>query len=305
MEDLQSQLDRLNPYVGFVNNGTVYGQPYARVAPDRMCRLYEIALITEAEPGSGVITLDQFLPARQGMIYLWHPGMIVCGVGHYSYQHVIFDACYDPAFRDEYDKRERLITSPVDVEHLRRLKARGGFLDCLDMMPTTCQIRDMNRYSPHFEAIFFNYMEGRSTFQLYARREMYTILTLLMEETSGRTEQAGEEDRLLAVRRFLFEHYSEDITLERLARQAHIGREHLCRMFSRRFAMSPIGYLMNVRLYHARNLLITSDKLISEIVTLCGFSSEQYFYRLFRRRYGMTPHRYRTNYQLNRGRFSV
>ena len=82
-------------------------------------------------------------------------------------------------------------------------------------------------------------------------------------------------------------------------------RERPRRMFTRRFAMSPIEYLMNVRLYHARNLLITSDKLISEIGALCGFSSEQYFYRLFRRRYGMTPHHYRTNSQLGRGRLPV
>ena len=52
-------------------------------------------------------------------------------------------------------------------------------------------------------------------------------------------------------------------------------------------------YLLNSRLQHARNMLLTSNKTLSEISMECGFCDSNYLCFRFRKKFGQSPHQFR------------
>lgn len=51
--------------------------------------------------------------------------------------------------------------------------------------------------------------------------------------------------------------------------------------------------LLDIKLEHAKRLLVTTDITVQEIVELIGFSEKSYFYRCFKKAFAMTPNQYR------------
>jgi transcriptional regulator GlxA family with amidase domain len=50
-----------------------------------------------------------------------------------------------------------------------------------------------------------------------------------------------------------------------------------------------VAYRRHLRLRRARELLVTSQKNVSEVACATGFSDPLYFSRVFRRAFGVTP----------------
>ena len=86
---------------------------------------------------------------------------------------------------------------------------------------------------------------------------------------------------------YICEHYADDIRIEDLVRYAHISRSECFRCFKQYFNKSPIVYLTEYRLSHATKLLMKTEKSITEIATLCGFSTASYFGKQFKKLYGI------------------
>lgn len=86
-------------------------------------------------------------------------------------------------------------------------------------------------------------------------------------------------------------------SLRELAEQAGITESHLCRVFKQSVGVSPHTYLMTLRLDRARQLLGTSDRPMSHIAELCGFSGASQFTRAFRQHVGETPSNYRARFE--------
>ena len=87
--------------------------------------------------------------------------------------------------------------------------------------------------------------------------------------------------------------YPERFTLSELAGEYHVSASHLAHSFKKITGYSPMDYLMSCRISAAKNLLTGSEKSISQIVELCGFSDESNFSRTFRLKTGMTPSAFR------------
>lgn len=93
--------------------------------------------------------------------------------------------------------------------------------------------------------------------------------------------------------KYIYYNYAKDLTLEEVAERFHLSKSH----FSKRFkAVTGFGYkeyLISVRLKEACNLLLTTNKSITEIAFLCGFNDSNYFGDAFRKANGISPHKYR------------
>ncbi|PWR25312.1 helix-turn-helix domain-containing protein [Zavarzinia aquatilis] len=107
---------------------------------------------------------------------------------------------------------------------------------------------------------------------------------------SSQSESAQNTSRgLLRVRTFIDEHFSEDITLLKLADVAAMTPNHLVSAFGRKFGTTPIRYLWKQRAAHAVRLLVHTAMTGSEIAYACGYKSPYHFSRSIRLSYGSTP----------------
>ncbi len=112
-----------------------------------------------------------------------------------------------------------------------------------------------------------------------------------------KTEFASPENRKDFLMDGVAEHinnrYSERLTLDNLARMAHMNKSHFCREYKKRHGMTCMSYIGKVRAEKGAALLRTSDLKVSDIVRCVGFGCIRYFNLVFRKVYKMTPAEYR------------
>ena len=95
------------------------------------------------------------------------------------------------------------------------------------------------------------------------------------------------------VRRYIDNHFKENLSLDQLARLVHVNKYYLAHAFRREFGVSPINYLISRRVEESRFLLRETDHNLSLIAQMLGFSSPSYFSQCFRRVEGVSPTEYR------------
>jgi AraC-like DNA-binding protein len=81
----------------------------------------------------------------------------------------------------------------------------------------------------------------------------------------------------------------EDVSLALVARHSGVSEGHLSRMFHHATGLTFREYVAQVRIEHAKALLMRSSKGVTEIAYESGFQSLSQFHRIFRRAFGTTP----------------
>lgn len=107
------------------------------------------------------------------------------------------------------------------------------------------------------------------------------------------------DTRVARVLHYLHTRYTEPITIDVLAEDAHISKYYLCRLFRASTGMSIVQYLNEQRLTSARRLLAQTRRPITAIAQDCGFGSPSHFCALFRERENMTPRDFRNLHNRN------
>lgn len=88
---------------------------------------------------------------------------------------------------------------------------------------------------------------------------------------------------------FLEERYQDNITLDDIAKEVNISRYHLLRVFKAETGKTPFEFLADIKIRNAKKLLIYNKFNITEISSLCGFSSISHFSDVFKKKTGFTP----------------
>lgn len=101
------------------------------------------------------------------------------------------------------------------------------------------------------------------------------------------------------VRRYIENHFKEDLTLDDLANVAHVSKYYLAHAFSKEYGTSPINYLLSCRIQESLYLLTETSLTLSDISRMLGFSSPSYFSQSFRRMQGISPMQYRMQNRQN------
>ena len=85
----------------------------------------------------------------------------------------------------------------------------------------------------------------------------------------------------------------EPLTLDGICQRAFLSKSYLCHAFKNTVGMRVFDYILSRRLSIAKQLLLTSDKPISEIAMSTGFSTFAYFSKVFKAQEGVTPKQFR------------
>ncbi len=106
-------------------------------------------------------------------------------------------------------------------------------------------------------------------------------------------EKSRQEKRIEEVISYIHAHFEEELTLKMLTDVVHLSEGQLCRSFKEIMGTTPFGYLKRYRILQSSILLERTDKKISEICLLCGFSNISYYNREFLKIMKTTPSKYR------------
>ncbi len=91
----------------------------------------------------------------------------------------------------------------------------------------------------------------------------------------------------------IHQNYHGPLQFWRMVQHSGVSRSHLHALFQKHLGMSPMQYLCEFRIHHAKELLQHTNLLIKEVSLEVGIEDVHYFSRLFRQKTGDTPRRYR------------
>lgn len=134
-------------------------------------------------------------------------------------------------------------------------------------------------------------------FELLTKAKLLELLGLFWQYSSkskdiGYNSLASETNFKKALM-YMNENYAKPFTLDELAAYANLSKSQLERVFKSNMGISPVTYLIHMRVSKSINLLINSDANISQIAYEVGFNDFSYYGKCFKKIIGMTPREFR------------
>jgi len=99
--------------------------------------------------------------------------------------------------------------------------------------------------------------------------------------------------RLNLAKDYMHSNYSEKIELNDLGKISNLAPHYLLRKFKKHFGITPHRYLTVRRMEKAKDLLLKTDKPVTEICDDVGFESHSSFTALFKKHYNFPPEKYK------------
>ena len=196
---------------------------------------------------------------------VFHQNMLV---GSYD------DRCYTDILLPIFSSRRRVLV-PVS-------QAPRGIMNSMIRSGLLCSVHTKNL----------------ATSDLLLKSELLRLFYLLASTPGLCTEHTvSTESRMTETLRpvltYIQKHHSESVTIEQLAKIAHMSSSYFMSCFKQNFGLGAIEYLNQVRIRSACDLLRNTDRSISDIAFDTGFHNLSNFNRQFRTKVGCSPQTYR------------
>lgn len=139
--------------------------------------------------------------------------------------------------------------------------------------------------------------ESLSPFKAEYMHNLVNLLLINIQRQVPKPVKQVKQTLVGQVIDYIHGNYFEDITLESLSRMFYVSPYYLCREFKRYTNRTIIQYVNVTRIMNARRKIMETDKSITEIANMTGFSNLTHFNRVFRQYVDMTPSQYRKLYR--------
>ncbi len=222
---------------------------------------------------------------------------------------------------EQYDAHAGSITSMPPMMYHRTFSLSGRpYINYLikvspDMAADFCRDIDEQIWTYVFERKYFSFDETTrhkielllsDMLEVYEQRRAYSeellkgmfyrLLVIIYDKNvaagSDQFKSKLSKDIMDAMY-YIEQNYADNIRLKDAAGKIGFSEGHFSRLFSTQVGVSFSDYLINIRLRHAKELLINTDLSISEIAIRSGFGSGDYLSACFNRYEGTTPTAFR------------
>lgn len=122
--------------------------------------------------------------------------------------------------------------------------------------------------------------------------QLHEMAQLVMSEVK-KTRFSNGQQLAEAIRMYVEDNYSYELTLSSLADMFHINETYLSGLFKQNAGITFSDYLTKLRLTKAEQLLQENELKLTDIASLVGYSSSSYFSTSFKKFHGMSPKEYR------------
>ncbi|WP_295120623.1 AraC family transcriptional regulator [uncultured Chitinophaga sp.] len=247
---------------------------------------YEVILIVKS---SGQVYVgNKVMNYNEGEIFMFGPGLVHC-----------FSS-------------DNLSTSQGEVAHAIVVQFTADFMgkDFFETLELR-KVKELLQQSV-YGLKFSNAGSALSTpfFQFQPNQQMKNFILLLqiLEELCLRSKEGtllltgdirktryreSDAEKLASIFNYVFENYHQDVDIRSAASLACMSEAAFCRYFKRSTHKTFSQFVNEIRISHARKLLIGKESNITDICYACGFDNVSYFNRQFKIHQGISPREYR------------
>ncbi|QOS79400.1 response regulator [Paenibacillus sp. JNUCC31] len=102
-----------------------------------------------------------------------------------------------------------------------------------------------------------------------------------------------EHVQIKRVKEYIEANYAQNITLDSIAELIYMNPSYFSTFFKKHTGQNYKQYLTEIRMKHARQMLLHSDLMVYEIAEKVGYNSARLFSDMFRKHYGQIPQEFR------------
>ena len=153
-----------------------------------------------------------------------------------------------------------------------------------------------NEISISMDNIFTCARNNTAHQDLLLKSELMRFFWLLIESRDiqiAYNEKSGLSEIISPVIEYIAENLSEDITVNKLSEMAHLSKSYFMKCFKKFLGLTVTEYINQVRIKAICELLLNTDRKVTEIAFSCGFRNIPNFNRRFKETVGCTPYEYR------------
>ncbi len=152
-----------------------------------------------------------------------------------------------------------------------------------------------------FQEILSEFTERKYGFELSVKLNIFKIFLYIVREyeKNGNTVSASIDENiaqhLCNVLDYMENNYADSIHMKKAADMCFMSYNYFSKVFKKFIGKSFNEYLIDIRLRHAKKLLISSQMPITKIASDTGFGTTSYFIEAFKKRIGTTPMHFRNS----------
>jgi len=154
----------------------------------------------------------------------------------------------------------------------------GSYDDVLKQL-LSVMVDELTKKEAHYKAISNNI----ATMFCYYILRLYDI----------KAENPHHTDLCNRAKQYIEENYSKDISLDKIAGSIYTSKYHFMRIFKDIMGISPMKYLLDIRLHAAKEFLANTDMSITDIAGEVGYENPLTFSRVFKNSENISPTEYR------------
>ncbi|MFD0588892.1 helix-turn-helix domain-containing protein [Paenibacillus sp. GCM10027627] len=178
-----------------------------------------------------------------------------------------------------------------------RLVELGGFLP-IDKQ--VAALKDFRKASALYRAIYQALRKGDTVASLQASGYLQLLMAIYGASASqDRRRESSRDDRqdeqlYQKAAHYLSSQYTHPVSIEGMAESLGYNRAYLSRIFKKKTGLSPVSFLLRLRLDRAKLLLREKPELtVEQIAASVGIQDALYFSKQFRKQHGQSPTAYR------------
>ena len=107
----------------------------------------------------------------------------------------------------------------------------------------------------------------------------------------------SKKDNFAHILAYISEHAFEKNSIDEIAKQVHMSKYYLCRLFKEKTGRTIGDFIKERRLSASKQMLISTRETIASISEKCGFYDSSYFSKTFFSEYGISPSSFRKSYK--------
>ena len=114
------------------------------------------------------------------------------------------------------------------------------------------------------------------------------------QQMAGRLDLAMSAPKLIDVIHLMESNIEVPLALPSIANQCDLSLRQIERLFHKYRSQTPSQYYLSLRLSHAKQLLLNTNRSVIDISIATGFPSQSYFTSCYRKFFGSSPRKHRS-----------
>jgi AraC-like DNA-binding protein len=177
-----------------------------------------------------------------------------------------------------------------ELKSLEKLFARAG-RGLHFTVPKTGEILPLLQKMPEANEVA-RFGQLLQVLQKLSHRKATPIASVSYKPLKGKENQ----QRISKVFQYVQQSFHEEISLGKAAGLVHLSDSAFCKFFKRASGKTFSDYVNEIRIGHACQLLLETDRSVRNIAIASGFESMTYFNRVFLRKKKLRPVQFRAQY---------